>query len=222
MTTQERVDSVVCSDEIDVTAPHDVRSGPRGAGMQVTSLLVATSKIEPFGVADLPVWRPTGQSYQNLAAFAAALTASAAVVLAVTDSPILVVTTLLIALLAGVLLAFAISRQRVRTALSGAVAKDFGNWPGTDEERRDLRRRGWHRCRRSVVMALVVGSAAGFSSMLAVVCLAAGSVGLVGALAIVSWITRYERENDVTVMSPATSPRGRMGALLFVTASGRF
>jgi hypothetical protein len=184
---------------------------------------MATRRTQPPGAdnSDVPIWRPSGQSYQNLAAFAAAIAVAAAVVLAITDSVGLVVTTLIVAVLAGLLLTSTISRQRVRSALAIAKSQDFGNWPGTEEERRELRQRGWHRCRRSVAMAVVLGAFAGFYPSVGVACVGAGTAGLVGALAVVSWIRHYENEHDVTVMSPAKSGRGR-STLLFVTAAGRF
>ena len=182
-----------------------------------------TSRVQPQNAdRDVPIWRPSGQSYQNLAAFAVAIAASAAVVLAVTDSVGLVVTTLVIAFLAGVLLTTTISRQRVRMALSLAQSQDFGNWPGTEDERKELRRRGWHRCRRSVAMAVVLGAFAGFYPSVGIACVGAGTAGVVGALAVVSWIRHFEQEHDVTVMSPAKSGRSRGHALLFVTAAGRY
>lgn len=176
----------------------------------------------PAGADDVPIWRPSGQSYQNLAAFTAAIGASAAIVLGITDSASLVLATVAIALAAGALLTSAVSRQRVRTALDQAEVQNFGNWPGSDEERRELRRRGWYRCKRSVAMAIVLGAFAGFYPSVGVACVGAGTAGFVGSIAVVNWIHRFEAEHEMTVFSPARSGRGHSKALLFVTAAGRF
>lgn len=174
------------------------------------------------GADDVPIWRPSAQSYQNLAAFTAAIGASAAVVLGVTDSAGLVLATVAIAFVAGLLLTSTVSRQRVHIALEHAQVQSFGNWPGSVEDRQDLRQRGRHRLRRSAAMAVVLGAFAGFYPSVGVACVGAGTAGFIGSMAVVTWIHRYEAAHDMTVFSPARAGRGRSKALFFVTAEGRF
>lgn len=172
---------------------------------------------EPVSV---PMWRPTRQSFRNLAVFCGGLFASSAAVLALTHSAVLVAVTAGLSLVASVLLTFVITRPRVVTALAEAERPDLGNWPGTAADRQALRRRGWVRGGRSLAMALVVGALGGFYPVFGVAFVGAGLGGAVASGVVMALVGHFEAEHDVTVISPSNAGTTHR-RLRFGVASGR-
>jgi hypothetical protein len=166
--------------------------------------------------ADVEMWRPTGQSFLNLTISGASLFASAAAVLALTRSVALMAVTAGMALVASALLTGIFTRRRVCAALEAAETPRLGNWPGTVAERRQLKRRGWVRCSRSMAMALVVGALGGFYPVAGVAFVGAGLAGGV----VTRMVRGFEAEHDVTVMS-ASEPGRLRRRLRFGVATGR-
>lgn len=158
-------------------------------------------------------WRPTAQSFVNLSLFLGCLGASAAVVLGLTDSAALLGVTAVLALVVGAGITLFVTRRRVHHALAQAERPQLSNWPGTPEDRRELRRRGWARARRSIAMAVVVGAFCGFTPVLGVACVGAGVAGGLSAGAIARAVLTYEATHDVTVMTPSARGGRRPGAV---------
>jgi len=177
---------------------------------------------DPSGPEVVPTWRPTAQSYQNLATFTAGLAISAGLVLALTHSVFLVVATAVLVLVSAVILTLVVTPHRVQAALAVAERPALGNWPGSEEDRRQLRRRGWWRCGRSAAMAVVLGAFGGFYPIFGVALVGVGVAGSFASIVIVILVRRYERAHDVTVLSPSKSEGGPRRRLIFGVAEGRF
>jgi hypothetical protein len=171
---------------------------------------------------DVPTWRPTVSSYRNLAVFTAGLAMSAGVVLALTDSAVLVVATAVLVLVSGTLLTMSITPRRVRAALAQAQRPQLGNWPGSEEERRALRRRGWRRCGRSLALAVVAGAFGGFYPVIGVAFVGLGVAGTLGSTVVAVLVSRFEVAHDVTVLSPSRMGGGPRRRLIFGVVDGRF
>ena len=171
------------------------------------------------------IWRPTAQSFVSLALFLSCLGAAAAIVLGLTDSPELLGVTAGLAFVVGLGITVLVTRPRVAHALAEAERPELSNWPGTVEDRRELRRRGWARARRSVAMAVVVGAFCGFTPVFGVACVGAGVAGSLSAGTIARAILAYESAHDVTIMTPSAHglrrPRRGRRRMHFGVGTGR-
>ena len=146
-------------------------------------------------------WRPTADSFRNLAVMwsglAVAATATAATV---TDAAVLA-TLVGLALAGGLVTAVTVSRSRLTRALQAAGRPSIANWPPKPAERERSRRAGWANARKAAVVALVVGAVSGLVPVVGAGVAAAGWAGAVGS--VVGWRTvrRYEGAEGVVVVT---------------------
>ncbi len=172
--------------------------------------------------SDVPTWRPTVQSYQNLSLFTSALAVSAGLVLALTYSFVLVFSIAGLVLAAAATLSLLITRRRVQKTLAEAEHPELGNWPGSAEDRRDLRRAGRRRCARSIAMAVVVGAFGGFYPIIGGAFVGIGIGGALDSTVIMVLVQRYEAAHNVTVLSLSKFGTATRRRLVFGLADGAF
>jgi hypothetical protein len=172
--------------------------------------------------SDVPTWRPTVQSYQNLSLFTSALAVSAGLVLALTYSFVLVFSIAGLVLAAAATLSLLITRRRVQETLAEAEHPELGNWPGSAEDRRDLRRAGRRRCARSIAMAVVVGAFGGFYPIIGGAFVGIGIGGALDSTVIMVLVQRYEAAHNVTVLSLSKFGTASRRRLVFGLADGAF
>jgi MFS family permease len=178
--------------------------------------------LETSEVSDAPTWRPTVQSYRNLAFFTSTLAIAAGVVLALTHSFVIVIAIAGLVLAAAVALSLLITRRLVEGALADAFHPELGNWPGSVQDRENLRRAGRKRCLRSIAMAVVLGALGGFYPIIGEAFVGIGVGGAIGSSVIMALVQRYETEHKVTVFTPSKTIGTSKRRLVFGIADGVF
>jgi hypothetical protein len=170
----------------------------------------------------MTTWRPTVQSYQNLALFTSTLAVAAGLTLALTKSFLLVLAIAGLVLAASVALSLLITRRRVEEALADASHPELGNWPGSPDERQTLRRAGRRRCLRSIALAVVAGALGGFYPIVGEAFVGIGVGGAIGGSVIMVLVQRYEAEHKVTVFTPSKTVGTSKRRFVFGLADGVF
>jgi cyanate permease len=180
------------------------------------------NRMEVPAASDVPMWRPTVQSYRNLALFTSTLAVAAGLVLALTNSFLIVIAIAGLVLAAAVALSLLITRRRVEEALADALHPELGNWPGSSEERQQLRRAGRKRCLRSVAMAVVLGALGGFYPVVGETFVGIGVGGAIGSFMVMVLVQRYEAAHKVTVFTPSKTVGTSKRRFVFGMADGVF
>jgi hypothetical protein len=188
----------------------------------LSSTLMMNRDLDASATSDAPTWRPTVQSYRNLASFTATLAFAAGIVLALTQSFLVVVAIAGLVLAAAIALSLLITRRRVEEALADAVHPELGNWPGSSEDREKLRRAGRKKCLRSVAMAVVLGALGGFYPIIGEAFVGIGVGGAIGSYVIMVLVQRYEAAHEVTVFTPSKIVGASKRRFVFGTAVGGF
>ncbi|HEV3188367.1 MAG TPA: hypothetical protein VGZ04_10030 [Acidimicrobiales bacterium] len=185
-------------------------------------MMIRDNGVEASATNDVPTWRPTVQSYQNLALFTSTLAIAAGLTLALTKSFLIVVAIASLVLVASIALSLLVTRRRVESALAIAVRPELGNWPGTADDRQALRCAGRRRCRRSIALAVVAGALGGFYPIVGEAFVGIGVGGAIGSSVIMVLVQRFEAEHVVTVFTPSKTVGSTKRRFAFGLADGVF
>lgn len=146
-------------------------------------------------------WRPTADSFRNLALFWAVLGTAAAVVTAAQGSESAVAAIGGSVILCAAAMTAAFGRKRVVAALAEPIHPALSNWPPDHDARRRSVQAGWLNAAKAAAIGAAVGAVGGTVPAIGFGLIGAGFGGAVGGAVLWRLVRRYESANDVTVLT---------------------